>query len=348
MNGLVRTFLVLWLGMAAQLSSVQASPDSEPFPAHRVDIPAAEALAAQVRENLPQVRSLMVDRAGVTLVEYHRSGVAADDPHYVRSITKSVTATLIGIALGQGLLPGLDVPVQALLPELVEGEGAASQAGAVTLSQLLTMTAGFRWDDRTFHRRRWLMQPDQLRAAVQRPVVRPHGALFNYDTPSTHLLSAVLAQHTGGSTARFAQRALFEPLGIASPRWDHDTQGNAAGGHGLHLGTADLVKLGRLYLQRGRWNGRQLVPESFIDQATTPRVSSGNSGQGAGYGYLWWIRQTPDRRHAFAALGYGGQVLYVVPSLDLVVAMTSDAESRSAQNLPFVENVVLPLVGAER
>jgi CubicO group peptidase (beta-lactamase class C family) len=346
MNGLVRNLLALWLCIAAQLASAQASSPAAPAPAHGADAAAAEALAAQLRDQLPQVRSLMVDRAGRTLVEFHRSGLAADDPHYVRSITKSVTATLVGIALGQGLLPSLDLPVHALLPELVEEQGTDPQAGAVTLSQLMTMTAGFRWDDRAFHRLRWLMQPDQVRAAVHRPVVRSHGALFNYDTPSTHLLSAVLAQHTGGSTARFAQRALFDPLGIASPRWDSDTQGNVAGGHGLYLKTADLVKLGRLYLQRGRWNGQQLVPESFIDLSTTRRVSTGRSGPDAGYGYLWWVRQTPTGRHAFAALGYGGQILYVVPSLDLVVALTSDAESRSAENLPFVEKVVLPLMEA--
>lgn len=348
MNGLVRSLLVSCLCVAAQLSSVQASSAAAPAPADGVDVVAAEALAAQLRDQLPQVRSLMVDRAGRTLHEYHRPGIAPDDPHYVRSITKSVTATLVGIALGQGLLPSLDLPVHALLPELVEAPGTDPQAGAVTLSQLMTMTAGFRWDDRAFNRLRWLMQPDQMRAAVHRPVVRPHGALFNYDTPSTHLLSAVLAQHTGGSTARFAQRALFDPLGIASPRWDSDTQGNVAGGHGLHLRTADLVKLGRLYLQRGRWNGQQLVPESFIDLSTTRRVSTGRSGPDAGYGYLWWIRQTPNGRHAFAALGYGGQILYVVPSLDLVVALTSDAESRSAENLPFVEKAVLPLVESGR
>jgi CubicO group peptidase (beta-lactamase class C family) len=227
MNGLVRTFLVLWLGMAAQISSVQASPDSEPFPAHRVDIPAAEALAAQVRENLPQVRSLMVDRAGVTLVEYHRSGVAADDPHYVRSITKSVTATLIGIALGQGLLPGLDVPVQALLPELVEGEEAASQAGAVTLSQLLTMTAGFRWDDRTFHRRRWLMQPDQLRSSTTtrlrhtcyRPCWRSTPAAPPRDSRSGPCSNPSASPAPGGTTTRRAMRRAATDCTWGPPTW---------------------------------------------------------------------------------------------------------------------------------
>ena len=342
MKCLARNMLAAWLGVAIQLSWAQASPAAEP--PQPASPPAAERVAGRLRDDLPQVRSLIVDRAGETLVEYHRAGLTADDRHYVRSITKSVMATLVGIALGQGLLSSLDQPVHALLPEPAEEPGTDPRAGAVTLAHLLTMTAGFRWDDRRFHRWRWLMQPNQLNAAMQRPVVRPHGALFNYDTPSTHLLSAVLARHAGGSTSRFAERALFDPLDITSYRWDSDSQGNVAGGHGLHLRTADLVKLGRLYLQRGRWKGQQILPESFIDQATTRRVSSGNTSSGEGYGYLWWIRKTPNGRHAFAALGYGGQILYVVPSLDLVVALTSDPESRSAENLPFVEKVLLPLM----
>ena len=347
MKNLARNALASWLAVLAQLSWGQALPTSAPPPPpphHQALAPAAEALAGRLREEMPQVRSLVVDHAGRTLIEFHRTGLSADDAHPVRSITKSITATLVGIALGQGLLPGLDLPAHALLPELAEQAGAGTQATAVTLSQLLTMTAGFRWDDGAFHRARWLMQPDQVQAAVQRPVVRPHGALFNYDTPSTHLLSAVLARHAGGSTERFAQCVLFEPLGITGYRWDSDSQGNVAGGHGLQLRTGDLVKLGRLYLQRGRWNAQQILPESFVELSTTRRVSTGNSGADSGYGYLWWVRKTPDGRHAFAALGYGGQILYVVPSLHLVVAMASEADSRSAANLPFVEKVLLPLI----
>jgi CubicO group peptidase (beta-lactamase class C family) len=346
MKSLVRIAFALWLCAAAQLSWGESSPMAAPPVTPAATAPPDQALAQRLRQDMPQVRSLVIDRAGGTLFEYHRAGLGANDTHYVRSITKSVTATLVGIALGQGLLSSPDLPLHALLPELAEEEGTDPQAADVTLSQLMTMTAGFRWDDRTFHRARWLMQPNQVRAAMQRPVARPHGALFNYDTPSSHLLSAVLARHTGGSTERFARRALFEPLGITHYSWDADSQGNVAGGHGLHLRTADLVKLGRLYLQRGRWHGQQILPESFIDLSTTARVGTGNAGGSTGYGHLWWIRRTPDGRHAFAAHGYGGQILYVVPSLDLVVAMTSDAEPRSRENLPFIERVLLPGVSA--
>jgi CubicO group peptidase (beta-lactamase class C family) len=189
MKILVRIAFALWLCAAALLSWGESSPMAAPPVTPAATAPPDQALAQRLVQDMPQVRSLIIDRAGGTLFEYHRAGLGANDTHYVRSITKSVTATLIGIALGQGLLSSLDLPLHALLPELAEEEGTDAQAADVTLSQLMTMTAGFRWDDRTFHRARWLMQPNQVHAAMQRPVARPHGALFNYDTPSSHLLS---------------------------------------------------------------------------------------------------------------------------------------------------------------
>jgi CubicO group peptidase (beta-lactamase class C family) len=204
------------------------------------------------------------------------------------------------------------------LPNLVP-DPAPPRARGIMLRELLTMTAGFPGDADA---RNGVGDPPNLvRALLRRPIVRPPGSGFAYDTPSAHLVSAAISHATGMSEGRLAARRLFGPLGIRLEEyWPKDDQGVTYGGTGLSLTARDAAKLGQVYLDGGRWHGRQLVPRAWVEESTRAHVTLAG---GRGYGYFWW---TDDRRglHSFAALGFGGQMVAVVPKLDLVLVVMSN------------------------
>jgi CubicO group peptidase (beta-lactamase class C family) len=173
----------------------------------------------------------------------------------------------------------------------------------------------------------WVTSRNWVRSALAQPMVAPRGEQgpMIYSTGSTHLLSAILAQRTGTSTWQFAQRHLARPLGIDLRPWQADPQGIHFGGNDMYMTPRDMLRIGTLYLNRGEWNGRQVVPADWVDSSFVRRTSSPWNGNG--YGYGWWTRTTHGVRVHYA-WGYGGQFIFIVPTLELVVVMTSDAESR--------------------
>ena len=165
-----------------------------------------------------------------------------------------------------------------------------------------------------------------MRYAITRPLVAEPGGPMIYSTGSTHLLSAILTKATRMSTWQFANRYLARPLGITIPRWRRDPQGIYFGGNDMYLTPREMLAFGTLYLERGRLAGRQIVPAAWVDSSLTPRTRSGWSGNE--YGYGWWVR-TAGTHAVYYAWGYGGQFIFVVPDLRLVVVVTSSAEVRA-------------------
>jgi CubicO group peptidase (beta-lactamase class C family) len=256
------------------------------------------------------VLALLVARHGRLVLERYLHGYDGGYPFDVYSVTKSVTSALAGTVLADRL--------EARLPQLLP-DNVPARARAITLRQLLTMTAG--WPGDADPRNGVGDPPNLVRALLRRPIVHPPGSRFAYDTPSAHLVSAAISNVTGMSEGRLAERRLFGPMGIRlAEYWPKDGQGVTYGGTGLSLTARDTAKLGQLYLDGGRWHGRQLVPRAWVEKSTRAHVSL---GRGQGYGYFWW---TDDRRglHSFAAVGFGGQMVAVVPKLDLVVVVMSD------------------------
>ena len=255
--------------------------------------------------------------------------------HDMRSITRSITGLLWGIAHSQGLVPALDAPVMALYPRLKRFARRGRQT--ITVRHLLTNTCGMSWRELhagpVFNNKTRLYWRAYAPYLFLRPVAAPPGMRFNYNAGCTALLAEILAQHTGMALPEFARTHLFEPLGITQWEWGTDLRGRPLAFSGLRLRPADLARIGQLVLQRGQWQGRQVAPAAWIDDAIRPQIDTGDGRQ---YGYHWWLGKVDaaGQRHQWAgAIGNGGQRLFIVPALDLVVAITAGAYNSPAIGL---------------
>jgi CubicO group peptidase (beta-lactamase class C family) len=272
---------------------------------------------------------------------YYR-GASAARPANVKSASKSIVSALVGVAIAEGALPGVRQPLGAALPAAVAraaaagGPGQAEHLRAVTVEDLLTMRSGLSSTSGPFYGR-WVASGDWVAAALARPVVAPAGHAGGpmiYSTGNTHVLSAVLARATGESLYRYYARALARPLGITPRPWPADARGVYFGGNEMRLTPREMVTFGRLYLEGGRAPagtpaaGRQLVPRAWVDSSWAPRTRSPWSGEE--YGYGWFLHTVAGARAAHPvryAWGYGGQFIFVAPTLGLVMVTTSDPDA---------------------
>ncbi len=274
------------------------------------------------------IDAVLVARNGTLVYEgYFAPGFSPDDPHHLASGTKSVVSLLIGAALGRGLIEGPEQRVSAFFPEHADIFAAEPEKRDITLADVLTMTAGLRWDEGAVGDREqddFYMRSaqDAARYVLEKPLVDEPGSRFLYSGGCSTLLAAILRNVTGVQADTFAEGALFGPLGIEKYRWGHFDDGLAEADGGLHLRGRDFLKLGQLVLQQGTWNGRELIPASWIVESTRARIASHN---GIRYGYHWWMYAlhrsdgTVDPQGVVVASGFGGQKLFVVPAMDLVM-----------------------------
>lgn len=314
----------------------------------------------QAKTAFPGLRSVLVVRGGELVVERYYHGSTASEYHNVFSVTKSVTSALVGIALGDHRLRSLHQTVGELLGQQLPGTADPAMA-KVTVEQLLAMTAGIPADPQggdalpemfTSH--------DWVRFVLGQLLASRPGTRFAYSSEGSQLLSAIVTEATGQSMLAFARAKLFSPLGIATDpaahpvftlknqssferaafAWAQDPQGYQVGGSFLKLTPRDLAKFGYLYLRDGRWEGRQLIPASYVRAST--RIQSRPPGP-AQYGYHWWVVTQPGPP-GFFARGFGGQYVVVLPSLDLVVVITCDETSRPGRDVAsaLIGEVILP------
>ncbi len=306
------------------------------------------------------IRAILVSVDGRPVLErYYRSSAATTGN--VFSVTKSVMSMLIGIALDERRLRGVEQTLAELLPAYAAA--MPPEVKAITLRQVLTMTAGLSPDAPDLPR--FMTAGDWVAAILREGTQQPAGQSFAYSSAGSHLLSAILRQATGRSTLDYAREKLFTPLGIdtvpaaepaARPEsaseydrarfaWPIDPQGNHAGFSFLKLTARDMDKLGRLWLDKGRWAGRQLVSASWVEESTRPHVGTADTPEH--YGYQWWVT-TADGHPAYAAMGSGGQLIEVVPELGLVAVVAStDAvgAASAAVYLSLVSDYIAPAIG---
>ena len=263
---------------------------------------------------------MLVVRNGFLVAEYYHPPVTADSVSDVRSVTKSITSMLIGIAISRGELLGVSERLDQLIPPAIAT--MRSDEASVTVENLLTMTGGWQWNEWTANDYNlWAESPDQINYLLGRPIVNAPGTTFTYNSAAVHMLGVGLSVATKVSEQNYAVTHLLGPLGISAVAWETDDRGYNNGAAGIQLRTRDLAKIGQLVLQNGRTASAQIVPSDWLNQSLTVHEAIENqygAVSGLNYGYLWWITDT-----FWLAWGFRGQYIYIGPSQNLVVVATS-------------------------
>ena len=344
-------FILAALTAAAAPAAAQASgPGVAPLPPVANKLPRAspesqgvssQALLAFIEAldgSVDTMNSVVVVRHGQVIAEGWWAPFGADTPHQMFSLTKSFTSTAVGLAQAEGKL-SVDDLVLKYFPDITPAAGNDFQK-AMRIRDLLAMSSGHRTEPSFAGSSSW------TKTYFDHPVLHKPGTIFLYNTPNSYILSAIVQKATGQKEADYLQSRLFTPLGIGTPRWETSPEGINIGGYGLWLRTEDIARFGQLYLQKGQWQGKQLVPADWVAAATTRQTSNGSSPTSdwdQGYGYQFWR----SRNKTFRGDGAHGQFCMVLPEQDTVVAMTS-----GTRNMQGVMNVVweklLPALGAAK
>jgi CubicO group peptidase (beta-lactamase class C family) len=295
----------------------------------------AEMLEAIRQQNL-NLYSLLVIRNGYIVSETYFGSTTPETRREIYSVTKSFIATLVGIAVDKGLIAGVDRPVGEFFPDRSFANWDAAKQ-AMTLENLLTMTTGLDWPENDATFRELYGTRDWVKFVMDEPMRSKPGSAFSYCSGCSHVLSAIIQRQAGMNTRDFAQRELFEPLGITGAAWDTDSAGTPIGGWGLQLTPREMAKLGYLYLNGGAWDGRQIVSADWIKAATRKHTRTDSD---LGYGYQWWIYPLWG---AYAALGRYGQTIFVIPDLNLIVVTTAALEGHDPI-FYLIEQYIVPAV----
>lgn len=292
-----------------------------------------------VRARGLDLHSVLVIRNEHIVAEAYFPPYAQETRHELYSCTKSFVSTLVGIAIDRGYIEGVDPAVLSFFPEQTFA-GPSPEKEAMTLEHLLTMTSGLEWPEGDPIYMELSRSDDWVGFVLGRPMQEKPGALFNYNSGASHVLSAIVQQTTGARTTEFARWNLFDPLGITDYEWSTDRRDIAIGGWGLRLKPRDMARLGLLYLNGGEWEGQQVVSASWIKAATMQHVDTGGE---LGYGYQWW---TYPSYGAYAALGRDGQMIFVAPEQNVIVVFTAAIDGHDDE-FALIEDYILPAVRAD-
>jgi CubicO group peptidase (beta-lactamase class C family) len=327
-----------------------------------LDADALDALARRLSSGeFGQVDGFIVARDGKLVFERYFGGYTAYTLHTLQSVTKSIASILVGLALQEGFIDHLDQPIADLLPEYGNIFAAAPAKRAITLRHVLTMTAGLDWPEQGVPYDGanivWALSDavDWPGFVLERPLIAEPGQVFNYSTGLSTLLSAIIQNRSGIRADLFAERYLFDPLGIPNYGWWRNTRHPARWAHtggGLHLSPRDLAKIGALYTNRGRWQDRKILDPEWIAESMEARLATGRFDDES-YGYQWWLRPLRDGGASIPpnavvqAAGIGGQHLLIVPGLRLVVVFTGtnfDDIEMARRPLSLLYDHILPAI----
>lgn len=292
-----------------------ATPESE-----GVDSELLATAIESLRERRAEIHSLLLVRNGKLLAESYFYPYDGKVPHDIASVTKPITTTLIGLAIDQGRIPSVSEPMLSVF----SGQPAANtdpRKQKVTIEHLMTMSSGLGCKAQAGEPTLWemLSAPDNIRFMLDLPMSDEPGSRYVYCSGGMHLLSGAITRRTGLSAEAFARKNLFTPLGIRQWNWPRDPQKVSHGFGNLHLMPRDMARIGQMFLDGGRWEGRQIVPTEWVAAATKPRIRTGGPGS-SDYGYGWRI-PTNGGPVSFEASGRGGQQISILKSANAVVVI---------------------------
>jgi CubicO group peptidase (beta-lactamase class C family) len=315
--------------MFAALPNVCAAGESLPRSTPEAEGISSQAIVEFVEaadKNVNTFDSFMILRHGKVIAEGWWKPNSAEIPHVLNSVSKSFTSTAIGLAIHDRKLK-LDDPVLKFFPADAP-QDLSENLKAMTVRDLLTMSGGHEVEPKA------VGGGPSVKQFLSQPVAYRPGTHFLYNTMGSYVLSAIVTKVTGETALEYLKPRLFQPLGVENPRWDSSPEGNSLGGSGLYLRTEDVAKFGQLLLQKGKWNGKQLVPRRWIQRATSKQISNENESHAKigpdwieGYGFQFWR----CRHNAYRADGAGGQFIVVMPDQDVVVAITAASDNMEAE-----------------
>jgi CubicO group peptidase (beta-lactamase class C family) len=338
---------------ASKPEPVVASSDEEsdywPTEGWRISTPEQQGMDSEMLADMLStiqgqdyaIDGVTVVRNGYVVADATVYPFGPDSRHIIHSCTKSIVSALIGIAIERGYIEGVDQPMLNFFPERSVANLDAEKE-ALTLEHLLTMASGLECRDSYLYNWRGLEQMrasgDWVQFVLDLPVAEPPGSRFEYCNGASFLLSAIIQETTGKSALAFAQEHLFGPLGISDVEWPSNPQGINIGWGELHMRPHDMAKIGYLYLNKGRWDGEQIVPSDWVQTSTRKHIAATLQD---GYGYQWWVTDSG----VYMALGYAGQFIFVVPEQALVVVFVSDLQD-SDFYVPqrLLEDYVIPAI----
>lgn len=349
----VRWLIILTLTLLLGASIATAQDPATPyFPTDewRTSSPEDQQMDSRLLTNMVEavqteninLHSLLVIRHGYIVSENYFLRHPADELHDLYSVTKSFVSTLVGIAIDKGYIDSLDTPVLDFFPDIVL-TNVDDRKKAMTLRDLVNMQSGLAWDESLM----WEMyrSPDAVAYLLSLPVDADPGTTFNYCTGCSHAVSAIIQQATGKNTRDFAEEVLLAPLGIINIRWRTDREGTPIGGSDMQITARDMAKLGYLFLHNGEWDGETIVSPEWIEAASSEQVDTGvtvGTGSPLNYGLMWW---TYPQLNAYAALGYDGQTVFVIPELDLLVVTTAATVKHDHDEIfSLIEDYIIPAV----
>lgn len=320
--------LFLLLGALAQAEPLpRSTPESQ-----GVSSDAIRDFVETANKQVDTMNSFMLIRHGAVVAECWWKPESAEKPHVLHSLSKSFTSTAVGLAVSEGKLSIFD-PVLKFFPDDAPPE-PSKNLQAMRVRDLLTMSCGDQTEPHFTADMPW------AKTFLAQPVEHKPGTHFLYNSAGTHMLSAIVTKVTGQTVLDYLRPRLFEPLGIENPEWGTSPQGNSLGGWGLKIRTEDIAKFGELYLQHGKWHGKQLIPADWVEQATSRQMSNGSDPTkdwDQGYGFQFWR----CRHGAFRGDGAHGQFCLVLPEEDAVVAITANTKDMQGE-LNVVWDHLLP------
>lgn len=305
--------IIVLVGLASATCIAADLPRSTPE-AQGVSSPAVLEFVAATDKSIDSLHSVMIVRHGKVVAEGWWAPYRPETRHQLYSLSKSFTSTAVGMAVADGKL-NLDDEVMKLFP----GDAPANPSAnlkAMRISDLLRMNTGHQAEPPRKANEVW------TKTFLAHPVPFKPGSHFQYNTSATYMLSAAVQKATGQTLLAYLKPKLFDPLGIENPTWEMSPQGISTGGYGLSVRTEDIAKFGQLYLQKGKWQGKQLVPAAWVEEATARQTSNGSNPKSdwdQGYGYQFWR----SRHGAYRGDGAFDQYCIVLPEQDAVIAITA-------------------------
>lgn len=330
----VASSLLTWTVVAEPLP--RATPESQGI-SSRALLEFLEAADSQI----DTLHSFMLVRHGKVVAEAWWKPETPDLKHVMWSLSKSFTSTAVGLAVAEGKL-SLEDPVLKFFPDEAP-PNPDKHLQAMRVRHVLSMSGGHEVEPKFDFE-----HGPSVKGFLSHPVTHEPGTFFRYNTPGSYLLSAIVTKATGESVLDYLKPRLFDPLGIEKPVWDTSKEGFSLGGYGLHIRTEDVAKFGLLYLQKGNWQGKQILPESWVEEATSKQVDNSNGPHAKnidwkqGYGFQFWRCQ----HGAFRGDGRDGQICLVMPDQDAVIAMTAKTGQMQLE-LDLVWQILLPAFGSD-